>query len=84
MPNLYLCKKVVKSILWVIFPSLSFLGFHWTKELMKTKIDMNSFTINDVSSELEIYFNLTLGKLLFCSGFIWILYMYGSGRGCNQ
>ncbi len=84
MPNLYLGGKVVESILWVIFPSLSFLGFHWTQKLMKTNIDMDSFAINDVSSELEIYLNLTLGKLLFCSGFLWIFYMCSSGRGGNQ
>ncbi len=83
-PNLYLGGKVVESVLWVIFPSLSVFGFHWTQKLMKTNIDMDSFTINDVSSEVEIYLNLTLGKLLFCSGFLWIFYMCSSGRGGNQ
>lgn len=80
MPNLYLGGRVGEIILWFIFPGLTIFGFHWTQSLMKVDINIENFSINDVSTELEVYLNLTLGKLFYCLGFLWIFYMCSTGR----
>ena len=50
---------------------------------MKSDINVETFTINDVSTELEVYLNLTFGKVFYCLGFLWLFYMCCTGRAGN-
>lgn len=79
-PNLYLGGRVGQTILWFVFPGLTFWGFHWTQQLMKSDVNIETFAINDASTELEVYLNLTFGKLFYCLGFLWVFYMCCTGR----
>ncbi|KPM07579.1 hypothetical protein QR98_0060760 [Sarcoptes scabiei] len=72
-PNLYLGGRFGESLLSIIFLTLTFYGFVWTGEMLSSKSNFFE-TINESRTNLEIFLNVSVGKLMFCSGFLWIFY----------
>ncbi|CAG2100366.1 unnamed protein product, partial [Medioppia subpectinata] len=62
--------RICQTILWIIFPALTVWSFHWTQQLMKSDISVETFTINEVSTELEVYLNLTFALVEQLTNFV--------------
>lgn len=75
-PNMPLGGTLGELLLASSFVGLSALGFYWTQDLIRSApIDPSKgFDQMPVVSNLEIYLNITAGKLMFCSGFLCIFY----------
>nr|XP_027195328.1 uncharacterized protein LOC113789928 [Dermatophagoides pteronyssinus] len=73
-PKIYLGGKIGECILTIVFVTLSIVGFQWTHTLHKTPSNLAKL-LTTSASDLEIYLNITIGKLLWCSGFMWIFYL---------
>ncbi|KAH9511887.1 hypothetical protein DERF_010311 [Dermatophagoides farinae] len=73
-PKIYFGGRIGECILTIVFIIMSIVGFQWTYTLHTAPSDL--FTLLTKSaSDLEIYLNITIGKLLWCSGFMWIFYI---------
>lgn len=78
-PNLPLGGRIGETVLGVVFVGLSAVGFQWTQAMLKSKAASGDFANFIVSgqpstSRLEIYLNITIGKLMFVIGFLWLFY----------
>ncbi|OTF70930.1 hypothetical protein BLA29_006964 [Euroglyphus maynei] len=73
-PKIYLGGRIGEFILTIVFITISFVGFQWTHTLHRTPSNMITL-LTKSASNLEIYLNITVGKLLWCSGFMWIFYL---------
>lgn len=80
-PKIYLGGWFGETALTVVFVGLSALGFYWTQDMLKSNTDLTALaTGNGAKSTLEVYLNVSLGKLMFCAGFLWIFYLCCTNR----
>lgn len=71
-PNIPLGGRVGEFLLTVSFTMMSVLGFYWTQNMLKSSDTVSS--LDHSGSTFEVYLNITVGKLMFCSGFLWFFY----------
>lgn len=79
-PDLYFGGIIGELLLTIVFIGLSFLGYHWTQSMTKSTNDWLSMLTSETISTWEIYLNISIGKLMFCAGFMWIFYLCCSNR----
>lgn len=79
-PDLYFGGIFGELVLTIVFIGLSLLGFQWTANITKSSGDLFTILTRDTISTWEIYLNISIGKLMFCSGFMWIFYISASNR----
>lgn len=78
-PNLPLGGRIGEIVLNVVFVGLSVIGFDWTQTMLKSNVgggDLASLLISrqPSTSRLEIFLNISVGKLMFVIGFLWLFY----------
>lgn len=76
-PKVYLGGAFGETLLSIVFVGLSALGFYWTQDMLKSSSDIVSLPNGN---SIEVYLNVTVGKLMFCAGFLWIFYLCCTNR----
>lgn len=82
-PKLNLGGWLGEVVLTIIFTCCTLFGFYWTQDLLKSNSELTSLIAPPPLSkyhEYEIYLNLTVGKMLWCVGFLWWYYICCTGR----
>ncbi|KAH9389312.1 hypothetical protein TYRP_008673, partial [Tyrophagus putrescentiae] len=92
-PKIYLGGSIGETILSVVFVGLSCLGFYWTQDMLKSPESpsggseggsgaggLAAAALSPGSSDLEVYLNVSFGKLMFVAGFLWIFYLCCTNR----
>lgn len=86
-PRIYLGGVFGETILSVVFVGLSAFGFYWTQDMLRLPEGgseevggLATTFLSDGPSDIEVYLNVSIGKLMFVAGFLWIFYLCCTDR----
>jgi hypothetical protein len=71
--NIYLGGKLIETISWIIFPMISVSVIYWNEYLYE-------LVLNNQDNQLSALLYTSVGKVLFVSGFVWIIFATYSNR----
>lgn len=89
-PRIYLGGAVGETVLSVVFVGLSVFGFYWTQDMLRLPEagaeggvsggGLAATVLSPGPSDIEVYLNVSVGKLMFVAGFLWIFYLCCTDR----
>ena len=83
-PKLWLGGRIGQIILSALFIGSTVFSFLWTESMLRGGVELGDLITGPkeptFESKMEVYLNVTVGKVMFVSGFLWLFYLCCTNR----